>query len=451
MSNLYIRYPSTYISGITGTIDTNLKQVGGVSISLGQKAMAASIPVVIASDQVAFPVTATVSIPSNGLTGSTVPAQATYIGANKSGNLTGLLIGAQTSANSLAVVIASDQTVPISGTITANQGTANSLANKWPVQITDGTNTMPTMDSTARPGYQKITDGSVSVAIKGASSPAVAVDPAMVVAISPNNSVTVAQSTATNLYATAYQGSANTLANAWPVKITDGTNTMPTMDVVGRAGFHKLTDGTNTITIKAASTPAAAADPALVVAISPNNTIPISGTVTATNPANGSTGAAVPAQANYIGVNSGGNLTGLTFGQATMANSIPVVIASNQGSLSIGALPAGSNVIGYTKQSGLSIATTPVYNSYSSTNITTSAYTQLVASTTSQTNWVDIFDSSGQAMILAVGAAGSEVAVLYVPPGGISCPLFITSANRISYKALTGNATSGYLLLNLRG
>jgi hypothetical protein len=58
----------------------------------------------------------------------------------------------------------------ISGTVTANQGTANTSANGWPVKITDGT-----------------TVG----AVKAASTAAVAADPAQVVAISPNNSVAV--------------------------------------------------------------------------------------------------------------------------------------------------------------------------------------------------------------------------------------------------------------------
>ncbi|MBZ5703263.1 MAG: hypothetical protein LAN84_15630, partial [Acidobacteriia bacterium] len=33
---------------------------------------------------------------------------------------------------------------------------------------------------------------------------------------------------------------------AWPVKVTDGTNSMPAMDAGARAGFQKITDGTNT-------------------------------------------------------------------------------------------------------------------------------------------------------------------------------------------------------------
>lgn len=73
---------------------------------------------------------------------------------------------------------------------------------------------------------------------------------------------------------TATQGPAASLLGKWPTQITDGTNTMPTMDAVGRAGFHKITDGTNTAAVKAGSTAAAAADPSLVVAFSPNSPLP---------------------------------------------------------------------------------------------------------------------------------------------------------------------------------
>jgi hypothetical protein len=72
---------------------------------------------------------------------------------------------------------------------------------------------------------------------------------------------------------TSNQGTAAALSGYWPVRVTDGTNTMPTGDVVGRALFEKITDGTNTAAVKAASTAAVATDPALVVAVSPNNII----------------------------------------------------------------------------------------------------------------------------------------------------------------------------------
>lgn len=58
---------------------------------------------------------------------------------------------------------------------------------------------------------------------------------------------------AQTLRVTANQGTAATTANAWPTKITDGTNTAA---------------------VKAASTAAIATDPSLVVALSPNSPVP---------------------------------------------------------------------------------------------------------------------------------------------------------------------------------
>lgn len=59
---------------------------------------------------------------------------------------------------------------------------------------------------------------------------------------------------------------------------TDGTHTTPTADVAARAGFQQITDLTNVAAVKAASTAAAAADPALVVSASPNSVQTVGGT-----------------------------------------------------------------------------------------------------------------------------------------------------------------------------
>jgi hypothetical protein len=254
---------------------------------------------------------------------------------------------AAVTAASALKVDGSAVTQPVSGTVTSNQGTAAALAGAWPVKVTDGTNTMPTMDVASRAGFQKITDGTNTAAVKAASTAPLATDPALVVAISPNSSITatnpsvgsnnaaiptsstqVGGSDGTNLQAarvfdvdtgggtqyvigvglrkaasggsveagtasdplrvdptgsttqpvsgtvTSNQGTAAALASGWPVKVTDGTNTLPTMDVAARAGFQKITDGTNTASVKAASTAAAAADPSLVVGLSPNSPLP---------------------------------------------------------------------------------------------------------------------------------------------------------------------------------
>jgi hypothetical protein len=94
----------------------------------------------------------------------------------------------------------------------------------WTVQPGNTANTTPWLT--------KISDGTNSPAIKAASTAAIASDPALTVAISPNNTVAATQS------------------GTWSVRPTDGTNT---------------------ITVKAASTPAAAGDTSEVVALSPNS------------------------------------------------------------------------------------------------------------------------------------------------------------------------------------
>lgn len=86
---------------------------------------------------------------------------------------------------------------------------------------------------------------------------------------------------------TVAQGAPNSNANKWPVQVTDGTHNMPTMDAIARAGFQEITDGTNgPVAVKAASTAAVAADPSLVVALSPNSPTPATADVTATGALN---------------------------------------------------------------------------------------------------------------------------------------------------------------------
>lgn len=86
-------------------------------------------------------------------------------------------------------------------------------------------------------------------------------------------------------------------------------------------------------------------------------------------------------------------------------------------------------------------------------NVTTAAYTELIASTAGAVSQLFIFDSSGETMILAVGGIGSEVDTLYIFPGGFSGPvdIAISAGSRISVKALSANATAGEITLNLLG
>lgn len=192
-------------------------------------------------------------------------------------------LGAKTTANSLAVNIASDQTVPVSASslplptgasTAANQSTEitalqilddvpaamNAAFSKGDTimgQLDDTSTTTATEDNVApvritaqRAAHTNLRN--VSGTEIGTSGAPIRTDP-----------------TGTTTQPVS-QGTAAALSGAWPVKVTDGTNTMPTMDAVGRAGFQKVTDGTNTAAVKAASTAPVATDPALVVVQSPN-------------------------------------------------------------------------------------------------------------------------------------------------------------------------------------
>jgi len=60
-------------------------------------------------------------------------------------------------------VIVDSGAITVSGTVTANQGTAAALSGKWPVIVTDGTNTMPTGDASARTIHVTIDNATVAV------------------------------------------------------------------------------------------------------------------------------------------------------------------------------------------------------------------------------------------------------------------------------------------------
>lgn len=135
--------------------------------------------------------------------------------------------GQKAMAASTPVVIASDQSglpVDISSGSVGQAPTDISQADAWWQRITDGTN------------------GPVKVL--GASEPVDVSDPALVVALSQNGAALVVD-----------QGETGSGTSPWATYISDGTN--------------------YPAAVKPASTAAVAADKALVVAVSPNNTVPV--------------------------------------------------------------------------------------------------------------------------------------------------------------------------------
>lgn len=89
---------------------------------------------------------------------------------------------------------------------------------------------------------------------------------------------------------------------------------------------------------------------------------------------------------------------------------------------------------------------------YTSINVTTVAYTALLASTATAYQEFEIFDSSGQTLVIAFGAAASEVNKFLVFPGGNGrIKRNVPSGTRISIKAVSATANTGEISLNLYG
>lgn len=123
-----------------------------------------------------------------------------------------------------------------------------------------------------------------------------------------------------------------------------------------------------------------------------------------------------------------------TLGQTTMAGSVSVTLASNQ------------SVIGVRQSHSRGEF---IRNDYTSTAVTTAAYTQLIASTAAAYSAVEIFDSSGQTLRLAIGGAGSEVDQFLIFPGGNGrIPYSIASGSRISIRAVSATANVGEICIN---
>ncbi len=150
-------------------------------------------------------------------------------------------------------------------------------------------------------------------------------------------------------------------------------------------------------------------------------------------------------------------------GQALMASSSPVVIASNQsaipvsgtfwqatqpvsGTVAVSNLPttadtnagaAGSSTLREVA-AGRSLTTVVGTYAYSGGSVTTSAYTQVIASTSAAITRLHVYDNSGSSIIVATGAGGAEVDRIYLPPGGSPFPYEVTipASTRISIKAL---------------
>lgn len=174
--------------------------------------------------------------------------------------------------------------------------------------------------------------------------------------------------------------------------------------------------------------------------------------------------AAIPISATSLPLPTGASTSALqtalnaqiptTLGQKTMAASLAVALASDQSSLPVtGTFFPATQAVSQSSTPWLfaqskTKANAPNTVDYTSGGgVTTSAYTQLVASTTSALTRLYIQDTSGSSMIIATGAAASEVDQFYYGPGFASFVDFaIPAGTRIAIKALDVSATTGRLI-----
>lgn len=302
--------PQLPASLVGGRLDTNLGAwLGSTAPTVGQKTMASSIPIAIASDQSAISVsqsgTWTVqqgtppwSIVGPGASGAAVSGNPVRVGGSDGVNtrdiltdtsgrlaVTGaaasgaaatgnpVLVAGSDGTNARTILTASDGTIRVDPTgttaqpVTDNGGSLTVDTPQLPSSLVGGrldVNAGAWLGSTAPTVGQKTMANSVPIVIASDQT---------VIPINDNGSSLTVDGTVT-----ANQGTAVALSGAWPVKITDGTNTMPTGDIAARAVFEQISDGyTGPVAVKASGTPPSASDKALVVVLSPNQqAIPVS-------------------------------------------------------------------------------------------------------------------------------------------------------------------------------
>lgn len=144
-----------------------------------------------------------------------------------------------------------------------------------------------------------------------------------------------------------------------------------------------------------------------------------------------------------VKVNPSGALTTEVTGTVTVAG---VATAANQTSqiTELQAIKANTARLNYIGRIRLA---------YTSTNVTTGAWVELLASVgVTAVKEIEIFDSSGETLELGIGASGSEISKSYVFPGGNGrIPMQIAATSRLAIKAVSATANSGEIIINLYG
>ena len=296
-SNLHVNidnFPATQAVTQSGIWSTRTQDGSGNAITSTSNALDINLK----TSSITLPVSAvSLPLPTGAATSAnqTNASQKTQI-VDGSGNVIA------STSNSLNVNVTN--TEPISGTVTSNQGTPNTLANAWPVELSDGTNLLGT---SAHPVRIDPT-GTTTQPISGTITANQGTSPWVVSLTSTTITGTVAVTQSTS---------------PWVVSLTSTTIT-GTVTVAGNLTHNNAAPAANNIGVLPAVASTAAptyttGDQVLLSTdLSGNLRVVIDGTVTEQN-----------VNLNQVGGSA------IAIGQAAMAASLPVVIASNQSSIPV--------------------------------------------------------------------------------------------------------------------
>lgn len=280
------------------------------------------------------------------------------------------------------------------GQVTANAGTnLNTSALALDATLTGGTQ------------RTKITDGTNNSAVKAASTAALATDPALVVAISPNNTVGVTQSGTWNI------GTVSTITN--PVTVAQAT----------AANLNATVVGTGTFAVQAAQS-------------GTWNINNISGTISLPT---GASTSALQTTGNTSLSSIDGKLPA-TLGQKTSANSLAVVLASDQSGINTFLDTSGSGTITALNGAvtincaGMSIVTFSVTGTW--------VATLTIQGDSGAAQWPAIVGKLPFTSGAQVSTIGSNVTVM-VPVGGWKQIRIIATAFTSGTATVTWNAGAG--------
>lgn len=90
---------------------------------------------------------------------------------------------------------------------------------------------------------------------------------------------------------------------------------------------------------------------------------------------------------------------------------------------------------------------TSVYTNYATSNVTTTPVT-LISRVSYSVRGIQMFDSSGLAMVLTV-TSGALVTTMYVPPGGQDISLKMSQGDLVQLSTVSGTASAGINILTV--